>query len=726
MSSIFNGIADYFSSIDAVEEKGVITITGVRTAPLLADIASRWKTGKITINMFRAVRSRALVFDAFFSIEFLYILRSLVATKRTRTSRAVLTQLIAKIETKTWIKSLTDTVPKILDRTRLAMFKDKPLDHQDEFFKLYEIMTHRMGLNGYLLAAAPGTGKTLAQLMLAEMLNPEAIVIVCPIKSLDRVWKATLESKYFDQQNVWNSFMKEKPTGNERYYLVHYESLGMFYEWAKSNRMNKRKVYVGLDESHNFNEIKSMRTEVFTEMCSYFGMQVRKDILWASGTPLKAMGSEVIPLLRTIDPLFKPHVEERFKKIFGLSTSRGIDILANRIGLVTYKVEKEAAFDSQVDKYRIDITIPDGDRYTLKKIREVMREFIAERKKYYDANLDRYHRMFKGALEKYELSLGLSMELKEFSRYLDMVEDMHRNYDPVLHAETAAICNRYEKRNIMPRLDPETRKEFQASRAVYKYLSLKIQGEALGRVLGREREACNVAMLKAIDEYKITELFGEKEVYDSSLMELIATSDSKTLIFTSYVGVVNELDQILQKRKLHPLRVFGETNKNLPEIMATFESNKLANPCIATYMSLGDAVPVTMASTVIFMNAPFRHHEYQQALARLDRIGQQHRVRAYEVYLNTGNEPNISTRSIDIMEWSKAQVEAMMGVRMLPSDSEAATAALEDLREDLDYGGEFSVIEEQPLRIAVGSPVNVVLGQGLESITTKQPAWSNW
>ena len=62
----------------------------------------------------------------------------------------------------------------------------------------------------------------------------------------------------------------------------------------------------------------------------------------------------------------------------------------------------------------------------------------------------------------------------------------------------------------------------------------------------------------------------------------------------------------------------------------------------------------------------------------MDRLGQTEIVHIYDVYLDTGNEPNISTRSSDIMDWSKSQVEAIMGVGV--GDY---AAALEDLREDL-------------------------------------------
>ena len=75
-----------------------------------------------------------------------------------------------------------------------------------------------------------------------------------------------------------------------------------------------------------------------------------------------------------------------------------------------------------------------------------------------------------------------------------------------------------------------------------------------------------------------------------------------------------------------------------------------------------------MANTAILMNSPFRDHEYQQACARVDRIGQDSTVNIINVLLDTGTEPNISTRSNDIMQWSKEQVAALLGIPVSAGD----------------------------------------------------------
>ena len=82
---------------------------------------------------------------------------------------------------------------------------------------------------------------------------------------------------------------------------------------------------------------------------------------------------------------------------------------------------------------------------------------------------------------------------------------------------------------------------------------------------------------------------------------------------------------------------------------------------ITTFKTLSEAVPLTEANTVIFLNLPFRSGTYDQAVKRANRIGQTKDVHLYEVTLDTGGEENISTRNLDILKWSEEQVSILMG-----------------------------------------------------------------
>jgi hypothetical protein len=201
-------------------------------------------------------------------------------------------------------------------------------------------------------------------------------------------------------------------------------------------------------------------------------------------------------------------------------------------------------------------------------------------------------------------------------------------------------------------------------------VNLKVQGEALGRILGKKRTQCNVDMLGAWDRYKVTDMqTGEK--FDTTLIDIIENSVKKTVVFTSYVEVVDRAAEIITGEGGFPLKVYGETNNELPQIVTQFDRDVRSNPLIATLQSLSTAVPLIMANTVIFLNAPYRDYIYDQACSRVDRLGQTEVVQIFDVYLDTGKEANISSRSLDIMAWSKSMVDQMLGT--------AGSVALENL-----------------------------------------------
>ena len=98
---------------------------------------------------------------------------------------------------------------------------------------------------------------------------------------------------------------------------------------------------------------------------------------------------------------------------------------------------------------------------------------------------------------------------------------------------------------------------------------------------------------------------------------------------------------------------------------------------VTTYKTLGEAVPITVANTVFMMNAPFRDGIYEQAFRRAYRIGQELNVDVFDVLLDTGDKPNISTRNKEIMDWSKEMVEIMMGKKGVDADD------LDDITRDI-------------------------------------------
>jgi hypothetical protein len=152
------------------------------------------------------------------------------------------------------------------------------------------------------------------------------------------------------------------------------------------------------------------------------------------------------------------------------------------------------------------------------------------------------------------------------------------------------------------------------------------------------------------------------ESWDS--FDYFEASNSKVVFFTDYVEVLREAESQFKAIRFKPVVVYGDTNKDLSKLLESFEKDPKANPAIATYKSLSTAVPLTMADSVVLLNVPYRDYIYQQTTSRVDRLDQKHPIKIYHLYLDTGEIPNISTRSNEILEWSRDMVERLLGIKV--------------------------------------------------------------
>lgn len=636
-------MSDFFKRILGIifaqEDDKNITLRGMKVDPLSKDIMSVWTTSKIEANMFVKFRSSEIVFPKFFAPDFHYMLRNILHNyKRRRTGSGVISRALKELEEFTWLKNIEIDHPSMLDESKLSLFKLSPLPHQQAFFKIYDQLVQKYGLTGYLLSASAGSGKTYACLALAEMLHADLVVMVVPKNSVHKVWSRHLNEEYKKPQAHWIA-SDGQPYKKERFIITHYEALEKTLAVVKST--NASNAVVVLDESHNMNESGSMRTKLFIELCRYLKS---KHVLWSSGTPIKALGYESIPLLRTIDPLFTPDVEERFKKIFGRNAARALDILRNRMGMISYRVEKTEVVDNKATTKVIRVKLPNGKQYTLDAVRAEMKAFIDERLNHYKNNIRIYREHYQDGINAFKETLKTKEQIEAFKTYQRYFDTIASGYDPKTMQIETKYCNTYELKTIIPAIPQQLRNPFKNARSVLKYMDLKVLGEALGGILGRKRSKCHIDMVPYMQ-----------------LPEIIDGAEKKTVIFTSYVEVVDAISNELKSKDYQPVLVYGDTNRDLNSLVSKFDKSPEINPLIATYQSLSTAVPLIMANTAVFVNPPFRDHELTQARARVDRLGQDTPVVFYHIELDTGDEPNVSTRARDIMEWSREQVAQILG-----------------------------------------------------------------
>nr|DAW82870.1 MAG TPA: Chromatin remodeling complex ATPase [Caudoviricetes sp.] len=650
-------------NIEVSESNKYITLHGFNGSRLVDAINKAWGTSKISNNIFHSATYIAVKFHKFFLMDIIYTLEKLIDEPKVPVSRRSLRIAVSKLKELTELRAVFQpgVDNSLIDRNAINLFKVSPLPWQSEYLDIYSDRLLKYKLKGHLLDAKPGTGKTIASLILMESLKADTIIVVSPKNAVIDVWKETLDNKYKNTPKYFHSLSGLPPTLGQHVYVIHYEYLSKFMDFlSKVNPGDLGKVSLVLDEAHNFNEITSQRTQSLIELTKKYVHYS----LWMSGTPIKALGKEVIPLLHCIDPLFDEACEKSFAAVFGKNSERALDILANRIGILSHTVKKEdVVSDVKLYRYQANVTLKNGDDYTLPVIRLKMKAFIEERSKFYKENMKSFEEDYKYGIELYRNSIrNKSQEIKLLDDYLSKVHTIRKGWDPYTMKDISRYCNTFERTKIIPMLPNDIKKAFRKAKSVYKYVNLTIMGECLGSILGKARTQCNVDIASNLGTMRLIPLNYGPDLGLMTLDEILTNAKKKTIMFTSFVEVVTTLKAKLMEDQYRPAVVFGETNKDLPKIVESFDKEDAVNPLVATFQSLSTAVPLIMANTIIMLNIPFRDKDYVQAVARAHRKGQTEDVYVIDVLLDTGDVPNISTRSKDIATEAAQMVAKIMGV----------------------------------------------------------------
>ena len=488
-------------------------------------------------------------------------------------------------------------------------------------------------------------------------------IIISPKNALRLVWYKTISdpanSAFKTPPSAWYSDVPGEAPVNVEYAVFHYESLDRALRLGERLSQAGVPFQVVLDESHNFNETVAQRTKTMIDLCR---LPTARYHIWASGSPIKAFGTEAIPFIKCIDPLFTDDVAERFKKIFGGDAKRANEILQHRLNKLLFKVSKDLVISDKPIVIQHKIKLKNSERFTTPAVRAEMNAFIEMRLKFYQKDMDAHKELFAKCLATYERSIKSRVQQAEFDLYKKYVKEISAGYDSRTMGPLVQYCRNLEKTKIMPSLPADMRKKFKDSQSVIKYVSLKVQGEALGTILGKRRAEC------------ATEL-----AQHCQLEDLIDDAAAKTIVFASYVSTVTDTIGYLKTKGLLPKGVYADTNSQLNEIIKDFEVNPATNPICATYKSLSTAVPLIMANQIVMLDQPVRQYMYEQTVARVARLGQTKQVYVHEILLDTGTVGNVSTRANDIIEWSRDQVASILGDEFSGKDVEAVVESFSDL-----------------------------------------------
>ena len=517
-----------------------------------------------------------------------------------------------------------------------SIIKEKPVETQcisiDSEDKLYVV-------DNWVV-----THNTFTAIAWAELCTDGPKMVISPNSIQDAVWETQLNQHYKVPPKIWKSGSGRPMTAGYDWYLVHYEFLQRegYHILKKFLENLKEQPVLIVDESHNMNDIKAKQTQRLVELGDAGAF---KDVLPMSGTPLKAQGSEIFPTLCLTDKHFDKVAREFFMASYGKNRPALIKLLNNRIGRGKFTIPELQGLGEAPPFEIIKIKVPRSERYTLDAIKLEMQTYINDRLAFYHKNLPEMIRFYTGVVEDYAKYIkGDKQATQELLRYKDIVNRFRsKGYNNFTDSGDSVFCKGVEE-SIEKRIRGKELADFRNVKSAVKYLGLKLRGEALGNVLGRAR----IEAIKAMIEH-------------AGLPEMINNAEKKTLIFTSYVEALQLTENYLIQQGFKPVTVYGENNHEREATVKRFELERELNPLNATYKSLKEGYPLIMANQLISLDAPFRDHEIIQVKGRIWRTGQDSPCHFKMLDMDTGSKLNITTRSLDILSWSKDQVDQLLG-----------------------------------------------------------------
>lgn len=651
---------EFFNFSPSVEKVGsYYVITGINLNAFELDMRSNFGTSVIFNRMIVKINNRRFKIHQFFMVEFSWILEHFTTNKnkrqvdRYRVGMFKYNSLFAEIKSKTWIESTFQTYPPYDVNKALKAFKLDPFPNQRDFLEDYSRIKLGYQLRGCLLDAEPGSGKTYTSLVWTRMISPYKTIIVVPKHLVNNPWVIEMTNKYFYKApKIWTSLDGTDPLNHTdaEFFIIYKENLrGNEYDGLISaiSEQGKKPIKIIVDESHNYNEPKSQQTKGLIQLCVN---PYVSDVLFMSGTPIKAQGRETFALFTIIDKYFDDAVRDDFLKMYGRDNAFLNQMLAHRLGRIKFTITKIEGMGTPPEPIMVPVSFPGAEKYTLDNIRTVMLEFITDRVEFYNDKMPGYISDWNKYINSYRTWIDTDpREIALLDRYVEIVKHFQANgYNNFTDSEKSKFAHGVEAK-IEKELRGEDLKYFRHIKSAVKYVGLKIRGEALGRVLSRAR-------MEAVREI----------IRHAKLPEMINAVKKKTIVYTSYIDVIKELEDYFEEEGIKSLSVSGENSSEIDKIVKQAENDPTINPLVTTYNTLREGYPLIFANQLILMNAPFRSYELKQTIARIYRKGQDTECFVYMIDLDTGKDENITSRSIDIMEWSKEQVDILLGGGKLP------------------------------------------------------------
>lgn len=631
-----------------------------------------------------------LKFKKFFILEFYKIVQELLDATHILTPWNIVMDLKRGLLEHGWINKFNIKKLNIeFDKSKLEEFNLEFRPYQNRFFNFYSKTYRESSYRGLILAAGVGAGKTAMSLGVMECRMVDTVIVVTPKNALHDVWVRSISgykdlelgidypSIYKNPRKSWNSVddiwcgTTNFPT-DCKYFIFHYEAVDRINELLEKRDCGR--IGFLLDESHHFNEEDSDRSAAFIDAV---GNSKSEDVIWLSATPIKAKSVEMIQMLKTLDANFDEEVSNRFRKIF--EDVRGKKLASHRFETMSFLVGREEYMDTPPPiettvyvKPKVNIEVTDGrsqrlfdlksNKYVLTHISKRSLIYNTHRTKFLNNSENKHIKTYRQMLATFKENCVITEEeKKDFENYLSAINKLRIGSTYKAKKSDLKFCSQYEKNilnDILSRkgllVKTKENKDLRDAEVnrfdfyidVIRNVKSRSIRKAKGSFYMGLRKKCFVNLAELVD-----------------LLPFIKGNENKVVIFAEHVETIDTVVAKLEKAGIKFMKAHGEALKKIPlkTVLHEFRTNDDVRGVAATYKTMGSSLGLTEADTVILLDPSFRDYIKIQAVGRADRPGQKNRVKVINVILDTGDELNLSVRTLDINKETKKNVEEIIG-----------------------------------------------------------------
>ena len=513
------------------------------------------------------------------------------------------------------------------------------LPHQEAFIYHYLRNKKHRNLRGGYLAFDQGLGKTATAIALTQVIDAEQTIVVCP-NSLKVNWfnefRKFVKKYHNDVDLVHREIFIQgvtppEPLTRKKIIISNIESLNK----VKSLLPTTTEKALVVDESHILKELSSGRTKLIIKLIKNYNI---KDVLLQSGTPIKGIPREILPILVILDKQLNEEGLEIYKKLVRTTSINLMKVFNMKFNFLGYRKTK---FDVQGTlklppkvRQNIFVKLPDIKEYQIDTVKKAINTFIKQYIKEEKPHVLEYQKIIDKLVLKYKKKTKYLS--RNYDKYMKIVKIIRS--DAFYNGPDRTLKTIYEK-HLLKVMDNPDKKKFRTYAGRANQLHASALGKAIGDVyMARHRQMVTSIATNGVDEFM--------KVYKQSKAK-------KIIVMTSYPEAAEKFVETMDKKGLRGVLATGNIDfaTRLKNIEA-FLQNEDIHFLVGTLQILSVGLTLIESDTVLFLNEPWRWVDKNQAEDRVHRFGQVNTCYSITCLLES-DKPTLSSRNNDIILRSK-------------------------------------------------------------------------